>query len=241
MGPASPIRTISDQECAPSAYSICGTCRTSDSLAFAPQRLLTLYVITLLPQPDVTPSSSVCSIRYEQLGSEGYHSLFRWYQQFETAHFGDPYGVRGLLSKATLGLYPRAIKWGMAAFDLPEVVAISRGRICSAGLSSLTRVETLGFYLGCLAYLWLLAAPICTLVLGVYLYVSVGFLGVHYDEGFSSLRVKHFKGFLRMKITDKGEMEVTGRTPAGRSLQHGDARRAERDPRALDCARSQNV
>eukprot|EP00884_Botryococcus_braunii_P019296 jgi/Botrbrau1/604/Bobra.0161s0002.1 len=34
-------------------------------------------------------------IRYESVGAEGYHSLFRWYQAFEAEHFRDPYGLRG--------------------------------------------------------------------------------------------------------------------------------------------------
>jgi hypothetical protein len=41
--------------------------------------------------------------RYERVGSEGYHSLFRWYSGFEAAQFPDPSGLRARLSAWTLG------------------------------------------------------------------------------------------------------------------------------------------
>jgi hypothetical protein len=37
------------------------------------------------------------------VGSEGYHSLFRWYSAFEAAQFPDPSGLRARLSAWTLG------------------------------------------------------------------------------------------------------------------------------------------
>lgn len=157
------------------------------------------------PLPSPPPS-----IRYEGLGADGYHSLFKWYQRFESERFSDPYGVRAMLSKASLGLYPAALQWTMAVFDVPETVAVARGHICTAGAASVSRMELLGFYGGSLAYLWLLAVPAGSFVLGVYLWLTVGFLGVHYDEGFSSLRIRDFKGFLRLHISEEGEMDVRG-------------------------------
>ena len=38
---------------------------------------------------------------------------------------------------------------------------------------------------------------------GAYLYVCVNWFHVHYDEGFSSLRIPHFKGFSRLHITSQ--------------------------------------
>jgi len=146
-------------------------------------------------------------IRYEQLGRDGYHSLFRWYQQLET-RFGDPYNIRGIVSRATLGLYPNALKWSMTLFDLPESVAVSRARVCRDGLATLSRIESIGYHLGTFAYFWLFAAPASIFVLGCYLALSVGLLGTHFDEGFSSLRVKDFKGFVRIRISEEGDMEV---------------------------------
>ena len=37
------------------------------------------------------------------MGSEGYHSLWRWYRDFEAAQFPDPSGLRSRLSAWSLG------------------------------------------------------------------------------------------------------------------------------------------
>ena len=50
------------------------------------------------------PTCCVLAItRYEKVGSEGYHSLFRWYSAFEAAQFPDPSGLRARVSAWTLG------------------------------------------------------------------------------------------------------------------------------------------
>ncbi len=49
-------------------------------------------------------------IRHEDLGREGLHTLYRWYARFEQEHFPDPHGLRQLLQRCTLGLYPNVIK-----------------------------------------------------------------------------------------------------------------------------------
>jgi hypothetical protein len=40
-------------------------------------------------------------------------------------------GLRARLQAATLGLYPGAIKWAMAVFDLPEAIAVARMQVGS--------------------------------------------------------------------------------------------------------------
>ena len=79
--------------------------------------------------------------RYESLGVEGYHSLFRWYQAFEATHFPDPVGLRETVAKWTLGLYPNCLKFTMAIFDVPESIAVTRKLLCTSGLASLTRIQ----------------------------------------------------------------------------------------------------
>ena len=58
-----------------------------------------------LLQEEVYANISACWSwhRYEKVGSEGYHSLFRWYSAFEAAQFPDPSGLRARLSAWTLG------------------------------------------------------------------------------------------------------------------------------------------
>ena len=41
-----------------------------------------------------------------------------------------------------------------------------------------------------------------------YLYLSVTFFNCHYNEAFSSLRVEHYKNFLRLHITPSGDLDV---------------------------------
>ncbi|KAK2079809.1 hypothetical protein QBZ16_002204 [Prototheca wickerhamii] len=146
-------------------------------------------------------------IRHEHLGREGYHSLYKWYRAYEAQHFPDPFGVRALAERLTLGLYPELIRWSMAAYDIPEAIAVARGQLCETG-PALTRLQALGFYGGMLAYYWLLATPTVALLFGAYLYVCVNWFGVHYDEAFSSLQVPDHKGFLRLHITRAGDLEV---------------------------------
>lgn len=149
-------------------------------------------------------------IRYEQVGSEGYHSLYRWYREFESEHFSDPADLRSVLSKWTFGLYPNAIKWLFAVFDVPEAIAVSRSAACSAAgsFASLTRLQTFGYYIGVLLYFWVLATPTVGFLFGVYLYISGNWLHVHYDESFSALQVEDRKAFIRMHIDSSGDLSV---------------------------------
>lgn len=148
-------------------------------------------------------------IRYEGVGQDGYHSLYRWYRRFEDQHFPDPAGLRSALSTVTFGLYPLAIKWAFALFDVPESIAVARTLMCEAGgLANLTRIQTIGYYGGVLLYFWVLATPTVGFVFGLYLYVSGNWLHVHYDEAFSALQVADNKGFLRLHVTPEGDIEV---------------------------------
>ena len=79
--------------------------------------------------------------RYEELGKDGFHSLYRWYQEFEAQHFPDPAGLRESIAKYTLHLYPGILKAAMAVFDVPEAIAVTRTAMCSGSLSSLPRLQ----------------------------------------------------------------------------------------------------
>ncbi|KAK9835056.1 hypothetical protein WJX81_007542 [Elliptochloris bilobata] len=151
-------------------------------------------------------------IRYEGVGREGYHSLFRWYQRFEAEAFPDPAGLRAGLQRWTLGAYPGVLKAAMAVFDVPEAIAVARATLCSpgGGLAALTRLQAAAFYLGMLAYYWVLATPSVGFLFGAYLYVSVNWFHVHYDEAFSSLQIADHKGFSRLHVTPAGDLHIYG-------------------------------
>jgi len=80
--------------------------------------------------------------RYESVGKEGYHSLYKWYQAFEAEHFPDPKGLRDTVARWTLHIYPNCIQAAMALFDVPEAIAVSRTQICNAGsIKELSRFQ----------------------------------------------------------------------------------------------------
>lgn len=61
-----------------------------------------------------------------------------------------------------------------------------------------------------LAYYWVLVTPSVAFIFGAYLYLSVNWFHVHYDEAFSSLQIPHHKGFSRIHITPEGDLHVYG-------------------------------
>ncbi|GMH37404.1 hypothetical protein BSKO_05277 [Bryopsis sp. KO-2023] len=148
-------------------------------------------------------------MRHKKLGNEGYHSLYRWFESFLTEHFPDPMHLRDMLTKITFGVYPAVLKYLMAIFDVPEAVAVARGEICGDGdWEALTRIQTVGYYMGMLGYYWLLAPPAIGQVFGLYLYVCCCIFHIHYDEAFSALRIQDYKGFSRFHITPNGDLEL---------------------------------
>jgi len=46
------------------------------------------------------------------------------------------------------------------------------------------------------------------LIMGVYLFVSLNVLGHHHNEAFSSLRIKHYKNFLRLHVKSDGTLDI---------------------------------
>lgn len=71
-------------------------------------------------------------------------------------------------------------------------------------------VQAAAYYLGMLAYYWVLATPAVGFLFGCYLYIAVNWFHVHYDEAFSALRIPNFKGFSRLHINRDGDLEVYG-------------------------------
>jgi hypothetical protein len=57
-----------------------------------------------------------------------------------------------------------------------------------------------------LVWFWILACPIVSTVIAAYLWLSVGYLGMHWNEGFSSLQHSGYKNFVRMKIKKNGDL-----------------------------------
>ena len=71
-------------------------------------------------------------------------------------------------------------------------------------------MQAAAFYLGMLAYYWVLATPSVGFLFGAYLYVGVNWFHVHYDEAFSSLQIADHKGFSRLHVTLAGDLHIYG-------------------------------
>ncbi|KAL2457463.1 Calcineurin-like metallo-phosphoesterase superfamily protein [Forsythia ovata] len=147
-------------------------------------------------------------IRHKLLGTSGYHTLYQWYRSVESQHFPDPTGLRARMEQWTFGLYPACIKYLMSAFDVPEVMAVTRNNICKNGMDSLSRGGAVIYYASVFLYFWVFSTPIVSLVFGSYLYICINWLHIHFDEAFSSLRIANYKAFTRFHINSKGDLEV---------------------------------
>ncbi|KAK2992303.1 hypothetical protein RJ640_020296 [Escallonia rubra] len=147
-------------------------------------------------------------IRHKLLATSGYHTLYQWYRSVESEHFPDPTGLRARIEQWTYGLYPACIKYLMSAFDVPEVMAVTRSNICKNGMHSLSRGGAIIYYASVFLYFWVFSTPVVSLVFGSYLYICINWLHIHFDEAFSSLRIANYKSFTRFHINSTGDLEV---------------------------------
>ncbi|KAF5792364.1 putative calcineurin-like phosphoesterase domain, ApaH type, metallo-dependent phosphatase [Helianthus annuus] len=147
-------------------------------------------------------------IRNNLLATSDYHSLYEWYRIVESEQFPDSAGLRARIEQWTFGLYPACIKYLMSAFDVPEVMAVTRTNICKNGMVSLSRGSATIYYVSVFLYFWVLSTPVVSIVFGSYLYICVNWLHLHFDEAFSSLRIADYKSFTRFHIKEDGSLEV---------------------------------
>jgi hypothetical protein len=87
-------------------------------------------------------------------------------------------------------------------------MAVTRGQICQHGMDALPRYYTLIYYASVFLYYWVFSTPVVSLVFGCYLYISINWFNLHFDEAFSSLRIANYKSFCRCHIRPDGSLEV---------------------------------
>ncbi|KAG7941532.1 hypothetical protein I3843_16G049600 [Carya illinoinensis] len=141
-------------------------------------------------------------VQIRLLETSEYHSLYRSLESMLIQP------VSTSLEQWTFGLYPACIKYVMSAFDVPELIAVTRENICKNGVESLSRGATIVYYVSVFLYFWVLSTPAVSLVFGCYLYICVNWFNLHYDEAFSSLRIANYKAFTRFHIKTNGDLEV---------------------------------
>ena len=96
----------------------------------------------------------------------------------------------------------------MTLSDVPASLTVLREGVCTNGIDTLTRGHAMLYYTFMLLMFWVVATPAVSLVFGVYLYISVTRFNSHYNEAFSSLKIEHYKNFVRLHITSTGDLEV---------------------------------
>ncbi|KAG7941539.1 hypothetical protein I3843_16G050000 [Carya illinoinensis] len=147
-------------------------------------------------------------VRNKLLATSGYHSLYQWYQSVESRYSPLPNVARAFLEQWTFGLYPACIKYLMSAFDVPELMAVTRSNICEKGMESLSRRGAIVYYFSVFLYFWIFSTQTVSLVFGSYLYICINWFNLHYDEAFSSLRIADYKAFTRFHIQSNGDLKV---------------------------------
>ncbi|TMW64187.1 hypothetical protein Poli38472_012809 [Pythium oligandrum] len=146
------------------------------------------------------------AIERGSLGHEGDNSLYRYF----TASLPDFSDVQVYDVLNVTQLFAEFMKFCMTIFDVPEMVAVNRIKICSseAGLAGLSRTEMWRYYFSVLPYFWVLATPVVGVIFGAYLYIALNVFGRHYNEAFSALRIASYKNMLRMHVHPNGDLEV---------------------------------
>jgi hypothetical protein len=87
-------------------------------------------------------------------------------------------------------------------------MAVTRSNICKSGMDSLPRGFVLAYYTSVFLYYWVFSTPVVSLVFGTYLYASINWFHLHFDEAFSSLRIANYKSFNRFHINADGDLHV---------------------------------
>ena len=63
------------------------------------------------------------------------------------------------------------------------------------------------YHLTAFLFYFIFCAPMVSWIVGIYLFVTVNFIGIHWTEAFSSLRLDSYKNFLRFHIRPNGSLK----------------------------------
>ena len=130
-----------------------------------------------------------------------------------------------MVSSIISWLYREApfLKTTLSVFDLPGIIGSTHVEMCDllcAGDTECTfsndfvryqqidRGTILKYLTSICLYYIIFAVPLAGNVMGSWLHLSLNYLKCQYDEGFSSLRVEHWKNFLRLHIDEDGDLEI---------------------------------
>jgi len=115
------------------------------------------------------------------------------------------------------------LKSTLSIFDLPSTIGSMHVEMCNVLCSDgtdclysndfskyqqLGRATILKYLCSMALYYVIFAVPLAGNVCGSWLHISLNYLRCQYDEGFSSLRMEHWKNFLRLHIDEEGDLEI---------------------------------
>jgi hypothetical protein len=118
----------------------------------------------------------------------------------------------------TFGFVPAFLDSTMLMADSMQTQHVLRQHTCSnrAMLHAELPAEDLQnfYYLRVICWLlraswyWVLSCPLVATIFACYLWIAVTYLGMHWNEGFSSLQHTGFKNFVRFRVRRGGDLEV---------------------------------
>ena len=98
------------------------------------------------------------------------------------------------------------------------------------GVETGVRTQPIGQLLKIAGITFLLGSLIGSVIMGIYLFVSLNYFGLHHNEAFSSIKIADYKNFLRFKIDEtSGDLTIypVGVERVIRSWKDGDKRKGE--------------
>ncbi|GMH85648.1 hypothetical protein TrVE_jg6357 [Triparma verrucosa] len=116
------------------------------------------------------------------------------------------------------------VKFLFTLFDVPSLIAHKHSTMCSALcasspcfaskdpllFSSIPRYTILTYFLSISMYFAAIAIPCAGAIFGSWLALTLNVFNAQYNEGFSSLRIQHWKNVLRCRVMKNGDLEVYG-------------------------------
>ncbi|KAL4649716.1 hypothetical protein ACB092_01G035000 [Castanea dentata] len=185
----------------PSTVSFAKRVMIGATHAFAHLALALCYSVML-------EANTVDFVRSKTLQTSAYHSRYRSYHAMSHRELPIPISILDRIVQWASGLYQAYIKYFMSAFDVPELIAVSRSNICNNGIESASRWDKTIYYASVFPIVYICSNLTASLILGIYLCICSNCFNLYYDEAFSSLRIADYKAFTRFHINSDGDLEV---------------------------------
>ena len=98
--------------------------------------------------------------------------------------------------------------------DVPGTLVRTHEQICAAGrgggggVGGVDRFVVVSYFGSLALYYFVLAIPIAGFVFGGWLCITLNYFKAQHNEGFSSLRIQHWKNLLKCHVRSDGDLEI---------------------------------